>query len=120
MILVFGSINADLSFALDRLPVPGQTVLAERLVVQPGGKGANQAVAARRDGASVVMVGAVTATVGTAAAVKFGLRLRRRAVTTAEVAAVGMTAMGMVAGKAIEPGGWAELFAKPVVFAKGN
>ena len=59
MILVFGSINADLSFALDRLPVPGQTVLAERLVVQPGGKGANQAVAARRDGASVVMVGAV-------------------------------------------------------------
>jgi ribokinase len=59
LILVFGSINADLSFALDRLPVPGQTVLAERLVVQPGGKGANQAVAARRDGASVMMVGAV-------------------------------------------------------------
>jgi ribokinase len=59
LILVFGSINADLSFALDRLPVPGQTVVAERLVVQPGGKGANQAVAARRDGARVTMVGAV-------------------------------------------------------------
>jgi len=59
LILVFGSINADLGFALDRLPVPGQTVLAERLVVQPGGKGANQAVAARRDGARVMMVGAI-------------------------------------------------------------
>jgi hypothetical protein len=69
---------------------------------------------------AVVMVRAVTATVGTAAAVKFGLRRRRRAVTTAEVAAVGMTAMGMVAGKAIKPVGWVELFAKPVVFAKGN
>jgi ribokinase len=59
LILVFGSINADLSFALDRLPVTGQTVVAERLVVQPGGKGANQAVAARRDGAVVMMVGAM-------------------------------------------------------------
>jgi ribokinase len=59
LILVFGSINADLSFALDRLPVVGQTVVAERLVVQPGGKGANQAVAARRDGARVMMVGAM-------------------------------------------------------------
>jgi hypothetical protein len=67
-----------------------------------------------------VTVGEVTATVGTAAAVKFGLRRRRRAVTTAEVAAVGMTAMGMVAGKAIEPAGWVELFAKPNVCAKGN
>jgi ribokinase len=59
LILVFGSINADLSFALDQAPAPGQTVLADRLTTQPGGKGANQAVAARRDGASVVMVGAV-------------------------------------------------------------
>ena len=47
-------------------------------------------------------VGEATLTVGTAAAVKFGLRLRRRAVTTAGVAAVGMAAVGMVAGKAIE------------------
>src|SRR5882757_4113009 len=44
----------------------------------------------------------VAATVGAAAAVKFRLRLRRRAVTTAGAAAVGMAAVGMVAGKAIE------------------
>jgi hypothetical protein len=43
-----------------------------------------------------VTVGAVTLTVGTAAAVKFGLRLHRRAVTTAGVAAVGMAAVTMV------------------------
>ncbi len=59
MIIVFGSINADLIFALDRLPLPGQTLLANGMTVEPGGKGANQAVAAARDGASVIMVGAV-------------------------------------------------------------
>ncbi len=59
MILVFGSINADLVFRMERTPVPGQTLLAEALDVQPGGKGANQAVAAARDGAVVRMIGAV-------------------------------------------------------------
>ncbi len=59
MIIVFGSINADLIFRLDRLPLPGQTLLANDMTVEPGGKGANQAVAAARDGATVVMVGAV-------------------------------------------------------------
>ncbi|RYE88276.1 MAG: ribokinase, partial [Oxalobacteraceae bacterium] len=59
MITVFGSINADLIFKLDRIPVPGQTLIAHSLTVQPGGKGANQAVAAARDGATVRMVGAV-------------------------------------------------------------
>jgi ribokinase len=59
MIVVFGSINADLVFTLDRLPTPGQTLLAAGMTVQPGGKGANQAVAAARDGATVVMAGAV-------------------------------------------------------------
>lgn len=59
MITVFGSINADLIFKLDRIPAPGQTLLAHSLTVQPGGKGANQAVAAARDGATVHMVGAV-------------------------------------------------------------
>jgi hypothetical protein len=47
-------------------------------------------------GAVTVTVGTVTLTVGTAAAVKFGLRLHRRAVTTAGVAAVGMAAVTMV------------------------
>ena len=55
-------------------------------------------------GAIMLTEGAVTLTVGMAAAVEFRLRLRlhRRAVTTAGVAAVGMAAVGMVAGKAIE------------------
>jgi ribokinase len=59
MIVVFGSINADLLFRMDRTPSPGQTLLAQQLTMQPGGKGANQAVAARLDGADVRMVGAV-------------------------------------------------------------
>lgn len=59
MITVFGSINADLIFALDNLPLPGQTLLSQGMRIEAGGKGANQAVAAARDGAAVRMVGAV-------------------------------------------------------------
>lgn len=59
MIVCFGSINVDLVFDVDQAPASGQTVLARRLRLEAGGKGANQAVAAARDGASVVMVGAV-------------------------------------------------------------
>jgi ribokinase len=59
MIVVFGSINLDLIFPLPRIPAPGETVLAPELAIAPGGKGANQACAAARDGARVVMAGAV-------------------------------------------------------------
>jgi ribokinase len=59
MIVVFGSINADLIFPVTALPGPGETVLAHTLRAEPGGKGANQAVAAALDGAVVAMVGAV-------------------------------------------------------------
>ncbi len=59
MIVVFGSINIDLVFAVPHIPQSGETVLCAAATMQPGGKGANQAVAAARDGAPVVMVGAV-------------------------------------------------------------
>ena len=59
MIIVFGSINLDLIFNLPALPRPGETVLGPTTRIEPGGKGANQAVAAARDGADVIMVGAV-------------------------------------------------------------
>lgn len=59
MILVFGSINLDLIVPVSALPAPGQTVLGAALRTEPGGKGANQAVAAARDGARVAMAGAV-------------------------------------------------------------
>ncbi len=59
MIVCFGSINLDLIFPLQQLPRPGQTVLGSHMRIEPGGKGANQAVAAARDGARVVFAGAV-------------------------------------------------------------
>ena len=59
MVIVFGSINLDLIFPLPHLPSPGQTVLGKEMTIEPGGKGANQAVAAARDGARVVFAGAV-------------------------------------------------------------
>ena len=59
MIVTFGSINLDLVFALPHLPTVGQTVLGPAMQIEPGGKGANQAVAAARDGAAVVFAGAV-------------------------------------------------------------
>jgi len=59
MILTFGSINADLTVPVPRLPQPGETVLGGSYELLPGGKGANQALAARRAGAEVVLVGAV-------------------------------------------------------------
>lgn len=59
MIILFGSINLDLSFSLPNIPRPGETVLGPATRIEPGGKGANQAVAAARDGATVIMAGAV-------------------------------------------------------------
>ena len=59
MILVFGSINIDVLVPVPRLPLPGETALGGDYVLLPGGKGANQALAARRAGASVIMAGAV-------------------------------------------------------------
>jgi ribokinase len=54
-----GSVNMDIGFDVDTLPHPGETVLATSARWTPGGKGANQAVAAARAGAQVQFVGAV-------------------------------------------------------------
>ena len=59
MITVFGSINMDLVATTPRLPKPGETVPGTGFATAAGGKGANQALAARRAGAQVRMVGAV-------------------------------------------------------------
>ncbi len=59
MIVVFGSINLDLIFPLAALPGAGETRLAPEARMEPGGKGANQALAAARDGAVVEFAGAV-------------------------------------------------------------
>lgn len=59
MIVVFGSINVDVVVAVPVLPAPGETVKGDGYELFPGGKGANQALAARRAGGNVLMVGAI-------------------------------------------------------------
>src|SRR5690606_11447843 len=59
MITVFGSINMDLIATTERLPEPGETVAGTGFSTAAGGKGANQALAARRAGRDVRMAGAV-------------------------------------------------------------
>ena len=56
---VVGSLNMDISVSVGRLPGPGETVLGGETVMAPGGKGANQAVAAARLGGAVRMAGCV-------------------------------------------------------------
>jgi ribokinase len=73
MIVVFGSINVDLLVPVPHLPAAGETVLGGDYQIAPGGKGANQALAARRAGSEVAMVGAV----GRDAFAEIGLSLLR-------------------------------------------
>lgn len=58
-ILVVGSLNTDLVVRTPRFPAPGETISGQDLQVIPGGKGANQAVAAARQEAQVSMLGRV-------------------------------------------------------------
>lgn len=57
-VVVVGSLNLDVLVGVPRLPAQGETVLGRDAVYRPGGKGSNQAVAARRMGADVVLLGA--------------------------------------------------------------
>ncbi|HLR67673.1 ribokinase [Virgibacillus alimentarius] len=58
-VCIVGSINMDLTITTEKMPMQGETVLGKDFATYPGGKGANQAVAASRLGANVHMIGAV-------------------------------------------------------------
>ncbi|MBP1970825.1 ribokinase [Virgibacillus natechei] len=58
-VCVVGSINMDLTISTEKMPEQGETILGGPFATYPGGKGANQAVAAARVGANVNMIGAV-------------------------------------------------------------
>jgi ribokinase len=58
-VIIFGSINMDLVVRSHALPLPGETIHGERFFTAPGGKGANQAVASGRLGASTHIIGCV-------------------------------------------------------------
>jgi ribokinase len=75
LIVVFGSINVDLVARTARLPRAGETQAGDSFAMLPGGKGANQALAARRAGAEVALVGAV----GTDAFAPIALSILREA-----------------------------------------
>jgi ribokinase len=58
-IVVVGSFNTDLTAYTERMPRPGETIIGQKFVTGPGGKGSNQAVAAARLGADVTFIGRV-------------------------------------------------------------
>src|SRR5258706_9301256 len=58
-VVVIGSINMDLVCRVQRIPAPGETMLGSEVSTIPGGKGANQAVAAAKLGAAVHLIGRV-------------------------------------------------------------
>jgi len=109
MVVVFGSVNLDLTATVPRIPRGGETLAGSHFAMAPGGKGANQALAARRAGARVAMVGAVGRDAFAEAALAnlkaAGVNLDRMATVTAptgvaliNVAADGENAITVVAG----------------------
>ncbi len=115
MIVVFGSVNLDLIFALPHIPRAGDTVLGPTTRIEPGGKGANQAVAAARDGGITIMAGAV----GHDALADGALRLLRaagvdldRVATVAASTGCAAIAVDPAGNNAIAVGSGANLFAR--------
>src|SRR5881394_1365051 len=109
MLVVFGSVNLDLVARVPRLPRPGETIAGEDFAAHPGGKGANQALAARRAGAEVALIGAVGNDAFAAPALRnlaaFGVDLQRVAtvetatgVALIQVDAAGENSITVVAG----------------------
>jgi ribokinase len=91
-IAVLGSINTDLVLRCERLPAPGETVRGSDFGAWPGGKGANQAVAAARLGAAVRLIGCVGDDAFGVAALD---ALRAEGIDTARVEVVRATATGV-------------------------
>ncbi|WP_430333196.1 ribokinase [Rhodococcus sp. ACT016] len=92
-VVVVGSINMDLVASSPRLPAPGETILGTSFTTTPGGKGANQAIAAAKAGADVAFVGAVGDDT-------FALDLRQ-ALVEAEVDAEGLREVSGASGIAV-------------------
>jgi ribokinase len=90
-VVVVGSINEDVMLQLGRRIHPGETVTAQRVERRPGGKGANQAVAAVAAGAEVAMLGAVG---DDPAGTRMIEDLRRRGVNTKSVRTVAGVSTG--------------------------
>ncbi len=89
---VVGSINLDLVARVERLPRPGETLVASGFARIPGGKGANQAVAAARLGARVQLIGAV----GDDALAEEALAGLHEAEVRLEVARTGETGLALI------------------------
>lgn len=98
-IVIVGSINIDQLVTVSRLPLTGETLFATTMAFLPGGKGANQAVAAARRGASVTMVAAVGDDINAARAMEL---LVSSGVDVSRVAIVkGPTGLALVTADAV-------------------
>jgi ribokinase len=90
-VVVVGSLNLDYIAGVERLPAAGETVIADSLILRFGGKGANQAVAAARQGSRVAMIGCLGADSHGKAYLK---RLREEHIATAGIYSTQQTLTG--------------------------
>ncbi|TCJ93674.1 ribokinase [Nocardia alba] len=99
-VVVLGSVNMDLVTTTARRPAPGETVLGTEFTTVPGGKGANQAIAAARSGAQVRFLGAIgddtfaTVLANTLSAAGVDITLLRRVGGASGVASIVVDATG--------------------------